>query len=115
MNYEIILYEKPDGSCPLNEFIDSLDAQMKAKIIRNMRMLAEFNIQLREPLVKSIGNGLFELRNQTGGDITRIFYFFFIGNKIILTNGFVKKTQKTPQRFIDIAIEYKNDYIERNR
>ena len=29
MNYEIILYEKSDGSCPLNEFIDSLDPQMK--------------------------------------------------------------------------------------
>ena len=56
--------------------------------------LEEFNLTLREPLVKPVEEGIFELRTQVGNDITRIFYFFFSGKKIILTNGFVKKTQK---------------------
>ena len=111
--YEIELYEKIDGSCPIAEFLDELEPKMWAKVARNIDVLAEHNINLREPLVKSMKEGIFELRTQQGSDITRIFYFFYVGKKIILTNGFVKKTQKTPQKYIDIALEYKNDYISR--
>jgi phage-related protein len=43
-------------------------------------------------------------------DITRIFYFFYVKNTIVLTNGFVKKTQKTPKMEIELALKYKADY-----
>ena len=111
--YEIELYEKLNGSCPVAEFMDELEPKMWAKVSRNIDLLAEHNINLREPLVKPMGEGIFELRTQQGSDITRIFYFFFVSKKIILTNGFVKKTQKTPRKYIDIALEYKNDYMSR--
>lgn len=111
--YEIELYEKLDGQCPVAEFLDELEPKMWAKVARNIDVLAEHNINLREPLVKPMGEGIFELRTQQGSDITRIFYFFYVGKKIILTNGFVKKTQKTPREYIDIALEYKNDYLSR--
>jgi phage-related protein len=77
-------------------------------------MFAEFGNALREPYSKAIGDGLFELRIKFAGDITRIFYFFIVDNKIILTNGFVKKTQKTPQNEIALAMKYKTDYEERH-
>lgn len=44
----------------------------------------------------------------------RIFYFFFDGKKIILTNGFIKKTQKTPPIELEKALSYKTDYERRN-
>ena len=113
--YEIELYEKSDGSCPLADFLDELEPKMWAKVSRNIDVLAKHNINLREPLVKPACEGLFELRTQQGNNITRIFYFFFVGKKIIMTNGFVKKTQKTSKKYIEIAIEYKNDYIKRKR
>lgn len=38
---------------------------------------------------------------------------FVVGNKAVLTNGFIKKTQKTPRAEIEIAKKYKNDYLSR--
>lgn len=42
-----------------------------------------------------------------------ILSFFFVGKRIVLTNGFVKKSMKTPKSAIELAVKYKNDYIER--
>ena len=53
----------------------------------------------------------FELRGQQGGNISRVLYFFFAGQKVILTNGFVKKTQKTPSGEIEKARQYRADYL----
>ena len=83
---------------------------MRVKALGSIEILAEFGNTLREPYSKAIGKGLFELRIKFAGDITRIFYFFYLDNKIILTNGFVKKTQKTPQSEIVLALKYKADY-----
>ena len=58
-------------------------------------------------------DGIFELRTKQGSNITRIFYFFFVGKKAIITNGFVKKTQKTPKVEIELAKKYKADYERR--
>ena len=40
-------------------------------------------------------------------------YFFYVGNRIILTNGFIKKTQKTPRKELELAKQYKKDFLER--
>ncbi|MEE3452987.1 type II toxin-antitoxin system RelE/ParE family toxin [Dialister sp.] len=40
-------------------------------------------------------------------------YFFFIGRRIVLTNGFVKKTQKTPPEEIERAKRCRADYLRR--
>ena len=111
--YEIELYEKEDGSCPVAEFLDELEPKMWAKVTRNIDVLSEHNLNLREPLVKPVENGIFELRTQSGNNIARVFYFFFVGKKIILTNGFIKKTQKMPRKYIELALAYKVDYVQR--
>ena len=111
--YEIELYEKEDSSCLVAEFLDELEPKIWAKVTRNIDVLSEHNLNLREPLVKPVENGIFELRTQSGNDIARVFYFFFVGKKIILTNGFIKKTQKTPRKYIELALAYKTDYIQR--
>ena len=60
-----------------------------------------------------LDDGIFEIRTKFGSDITRVLYFFVVGKKVILTNGFIKKTQKTPASEITLAKQYRADYLAR--
>lgn len=111
--YEILFYEKADGTEPAFEFISSLDKKMRAKVLRTVALLGEEGPSLREPYSKMLDDGVFEIRAKLGSNITRVLYFFVIGKKIILTNGFIKKTQKTPAAEIALAKQYREDYIRR--
>ena len=110
MYYDVEYYEKADGSRPVEDFILSQDAKMQAKIFAALELLEIKGPELREPFSKPLGDGLFEVRAKQGSDISRVLYFFVVGRKVILTNGFVKKTQKTPPREIDRAKRYRADY-----
>lgn len=52
---------------------------------------------------RHLDDGIFELRTVQGSDITRTLCFFVAGGEIVLTCGFVEKTQKTPTREIERA------------
>jgi phage-related protein len=112
-NFKAEFYEK-NGNKPAKDFILSLEPKMKAKMFHLVDMLENYGNELREPYSKHLGDGIFELRCKLGTDITRVLYFFYYEGRIILTNGFTKKTQKTPQREIKIAKESRIDFIERN-
>jgi len=56
-----------------------------------------------------------KMRAKVSTDITRVLYFFVSGRKAILTHGFVKKTQKTPQSEIEKAENYRRDYLSKNK
>ncbi len=113
MEFEVIFYDKPDGTEPAKDFIISLPEAMNAKFLKILEILQKRGYNLREPFSKPLKDGIFELRAQVGNDISRVLYFFYVGKKVILTNGFIKKTQKTPQKEIDLALKYKNDYLKR--
>ena len=106
-DFDIIFYQTADGACPVANYLKSIqDKKLYAKILRDINLL-------HEPYSKSLSHGLFELRTKQGSNISRIIYFFIIGNRIILTNGFIKKTNKTPKKELDKALKYKNDYLNR--
>ena len=111
--FEVVFYEKENGECPVEAFVSSLDVKMRAKMVGILEILEEKGNMLREPYSKHLEDGIFELRCHVGNNICRVLYFFYYQGKIILTNGFVKKTQKTPRREIEIAKMRKNDFIER--
>jgi phage-related protein len=111
--YEIIFYDSKDGKCPVQEFLDSLEPKLLAKTLRTIDLLEYNGPQLRETYSKMLEDGIFELRTKQSSDITRVLYFFFVGRKIVLTNGFVKKSQKTPKAEKELARKYKADYERR--
>ena len=70
-------------------------------------------ISARIEKIEQIYNEIFEMHCKFGSDITIVLYFFYYEGKIIMTNGFVKKTQKTPKEEIQIAKDRRKDFIER--
>ena len=115
LEFVIIFYKKDDGTEPAKEFLDGLDNKMRAKMIRTVELLRDYGYELREPYSKHLNDGIFELRAKVSTDITRVLYFFVSGRKAILTHGFVKKTQKTPQSEIEKAENYRKDYLSKNK
>jgi len=111
--YQVEFFETENGNIPVEDFINSLDIKMSAKIYRLLMMVSENGAELREPHSKHLEDGIFELRAKVGSNITRILYFFFIGHRVIVTNGFIKKTQKIPRAEIDKAKTYREEYKKR--
>ncbi len=112
--YEVDYYEDENGNKPVKAFIDSLDEKMKAKVFGRLELLEEYGSMLGMPFSRHLDDGIFELRTVQGSNITRILYFFVVGERVILTHGFVKKTQKTPFREIDKAKKIRDDWMRRN-
>jgi len=50
-----------------------------------------------------MGDGLFELRLKAAEGIARVFYCTLVGRRIVILHQFVKKTDKTPQRELEVA------------
>ena len=113
MKFTVEFYEKENGEIPVINFIDSLEPKMGAKVLSLIEILEEKGNQLRLPYSECLEDGIFELRCKFGSDITRTLYFFYEGANIILTNGFVKKTQKTPVQETKLAKLRREDYLSR--
>ena len=111
--FEIVFYAKENGEEPAKEFILSQPPKMRAKLLRLLEMMRRNGNELGEPYTKLLGDGIFGIRAKQATDITRVLYFFEVGSKIVLTNGFVKKTQRIPIREINKAKKYRADYERR--
>lgn len=109
-------YKTEKGKKPAGDFIKSIeDVKLRAKVVRSLKLLETYGTELREPDSKPLGDGIFELRTIQGDNIARCLYFFFVGDKAIVTNGFIKKQQKTPPEETNLAKKYKADYERRNK
>jgi len=83
--------------------IESWPNGILADYARLVELLMEFGPNLRMPPSRAIGGGLFELRPRGREGIGRAFYCFVVGQRVVILNAFVKKTQKTPEQELRIA------------
>ena len=91
------------------EFFLSLEDGAKKKVAYVLDMI-KTQERLNSNFVKSIRDGIYELRASHNGNIYRAFFIFDEGNIVMLFNGFQKKTQKTPNNEIEKALKLKNEY-----
>ena len=99
-----------------SEFFGTLDDKVKRKVSQVLVWLQTIDY-LPVSILKSIEGvtGLFEIRIVFSSNIYRIFCCFDEGNLVVLLNAFQKKTQKTPQREIDMASRMMNEYFNNKK
>ncbi|MBI4064552.1 MAG: type II toxin-antitoxin system RelE/ParE family toxin [Elusimicrobia bacterium] len=110
--YEIIFYTTAQGDCPVREFLEELDAKPRTKILRFFDHLEQMGPDLPRPYADTLRDKIRELRVPYGRLQWRILYFFE-GKRIVLTQGFLKKTQAVPEEEIERALRRMKDWLER--
>ena len=80
------------------EFLSKQRQKVREKIVWTFLLIEEVQ-QIPETYLKHLEgtDGLYEIRIQLGSDIFRVFCFFDHGQFVVVTNGFQKKSQKTPR------------------
>lgn len=98
----------------MEEFLDSLPGKVSQKITWVLSIVEELELVPAKFFKKLKGSdGIHECRIDVAGNAYRMLGFFIEGNVIILTNGFIKKTQKTPKEAIELAESRKKDFLSR--
>ena len=92
----------------LNATVDAelaaLPADMRARFARIAFIIEEFGLErAREPHVRHLQGSLWEMRMQGRAGIARALYVAAAGRRVVVVRVFVKKTQKTPRREIELA------------
>ena len=109
-------YRTKSGNCPVEDFLDSLSGKQAQKVVWVLRLIEELDIVPVQYLKKLVNtDDIWEVRIQFGGSIFRLLGFFDGATLLILTNGFAKKSQKTPRQEIDLAAQRKNECLSRKR
>lgn len=101
-------YQLPSGQEPVREWLKALD-EADRKIIGEDIKDVEFSWPIGMPLVRPLGDGLWEVRSDmTLGRIARVIFSIHHGHMVLL-HGFVKKAQKTPHADLDLARRRKRE------
>ena len=74
-----------------------------ARYVRLTDLMLEFGPALGMPHTRAMGGGLFELRVKGQEGIARVFYGTATAQRIVMLHVFIKKSQKTPQKELEIA------------
>ena len=83
--------------------VEALPTGIRASYTRLTDLLEEFGLDLRMPHSRAMGGGLFELRPKGREGIARVFFCMKVGRKIVILHSFIKKTNETPKRELDLA------------
>ncbi len=114
MEFSIEFYVSPNGAIPVQEFLEELkqsDPGDHATVVRGLAKLRDRRYH-REPLAKSLGGGLFELRH-VGKLNTRVLWFFVKGRRIIAVHGIRNKGHAIPGRDLATARTRMRDWQQR--
>jgi phage-related protein len=84
--------------------IEALPADMRARLVRLSELIEQFGFEsLPNGSVKHLDDKLWELRITGRDGISRAIYITASGRRVVILRVFVKKSQKTPARELDLA------------
>ncbi|MBI5198045.1 MAG: type II toxin-antitoxin system RelE/ParE family toxin [Nitrospirae bacterium] len=109
--FTVEFYQTPQGDSPVDLFLDGLPEKPRGKIEKWLKLLEEKGPDLPRPYADLLQGKIRELRVSFGKYECRL--YFIHGKTIVITNGFLKKTQKIPQDMIDRAERCRMDWLSR--
>jgi len=111
----IEFYRTSRGDHPVEEFVDQLPDKESQKVLWIFRLIERVD-QIPSQYFRKLtdSDDIWECRVATSGSAYRFFCFFWRGNRLVLTHGYSKKTQRTDPREISRAERYRQDYLDRH-
>jgi phage-related protein len=101
-------YQLPSGREPVREWLTAL-VDADRKVIGEDIKDVEFSWPIGMPLCRALGKGLWEVRSDlAGGRIARVIFCILNGQMVVL-HGFIKKTRKTPEGDLELALKRKKE------
>jgi phage-related protein len=109
--FKVEFYVRPSGEAPAEEWLESTSESMQQKFAALFSWLGDQGKIWNERKFKHLteSDQIFEFKADDG----RVLCFFFFGKRVILTNGFKKKGDKTPRGEIDRAEMLKHEFETR--
>lgn len=105
MATKILYFISPSGVNPVKDFIDTLESKQKIKVFHIFKLIIKYGINSVPQHIKKLsGLPLWEIRI-LGKDNIRILYIICRKETVLLLHGFIKKTQKTNSKEINITIK----------
>lgn len=92
----------------------ALPDTLAARYVVLTRRMVAVGPNLGSPHTDSMGDGLFELRLKGAEGIARVFFCLLVGRRIVMLHSFVKKTQKTPLRELQVARAHMKELKDAN-
>ena len=112
----IKFYKDINNRSPIEEFLNNLKAKDAQKVSWVLELIEDHDIVPKTYFKKMTNtDDIWEVRIQSGSNGYRLMCFRHANKIIILTNGFQKKTQKTPKNEILLAEKRKKDWLRRNK
>jgi phage-related protein len=94
------------GSEPVRTFLtDALSRQDRRRVGHDIRTV-EYGWPVGMPVCRDLRNGLLEVRTRLDDRICRVLFAIY-GDRMVLLHAFIKKTNKTPKRDLDTALQRK--------
>ena len=95
------------------DFYETLNPEVRKKFNWTLQLISEIERVPEKYFIHISGSsGLFEIRVEVGSNIYRVFSVYDEGKLIVLVNGFIKKTRKTPKGEIELAEKLKKQYFD---
>ena len=116
MSYEIEFYKKAGQErSSVNEYLDAMLEKHRHKALAIMARLEEEGPNLKRPHADVLsGSKIRELRCGFH-NLEHRFLYFFVNKVIIMTHGFLKKTDAVPKGEITRAEQAMEDWIRRTK
>ena len=117
MEFDVLFYNDEHGSTPPQSFLEDLrtmQPQLHRLLVAGLAKLRQRDYH-GPPLTKQVhSEGIYELRVGSA-NIARMFFFFQPGRQIVVTGGYVKKSQRLDRRELERARRARQDWEMRKR